>query len=167
MQRISGFHSSEPDRLLGDPHDFYPQNVSSLDTADPAALRVLSVGRMDEVDLAREAFNRSPRFSLTHASDYRELWNLSKRNEYDAVVLQSTLSSFELEGAARLVRRRWPAARIVLLRGGEIALDDPLYDLRVRPPVDITSLMFILSGQTRPAIPRPRPHLRTAQAAGG
>ena len=166
MHPIIGFQSSEPDRPVGDPRDFYSQNVSSDGTADRAALRVLSVGRMDEVVLAREAFNRSARFSLTHASDYRELWNLSKRNEYDAVVLHDTLSSFELEGAARLVRRRWPAARIVLLRGGEITLEDALYDQRVRPPVELTTLMFILSGQTRPAMPKPRPHLRIAQAPG-
>ena len=75
------------------------------------------------------------------------------------------LGCFELEEAARLVRRRWPSARILLIRSGEKALEDPLYDLRLRPPVEPNTLMAILSGQTRPTVDASRPLGQLAHAS--
>lgn len=109
--------------------------------------RVLSVGRLNEDVLIREP--RDPRFCFSHANDYLELWSLSRGHTYDAVILHNSLGCFELEEAARLVRRRWPSAMILLIRSGEITLEDPLYDQRLRPPVDPATLLSVLSGQTR------------------
>lgn len=67
----------------------------------------------------------------------------------DAVVFQNGLCSFELVEAARLVRGRWPKARILIIRCGELCLEHPLYDGRLRPPVRMEILHFTLSRLTR------------------
>jgi len=152
---------------LADPCNFHPQPLSPNRFATPCAFRVLSVGRKEEAGLVREALKGSPRVSFAHANNYRELWKLSKGCTYDAVVFHSTVSRFELEEAAHLVRHGWPSAKILLIRSGEITLQDPLYDLRLRPPVDPNTLLNVLLGKTRPANQKPRPHLRVAHAMGG
>jgi hypothetical protein len=135
-------------------------------TAIAWPVRVLSVGRMDEDVLIREPLDRSPGFCFSHANDYLELWGLSRGHAYDAVIFHNSLRCFELEEAARLVRLRWPLARILLIRSGEITLEDPLYDQRLRPPVDPHTLMSILSGQTRIINEKRRPRWRLAPALG-
>jgi hypothetical protein len=154
------------DRRLADPCDLHPQPPSRLFTSS-RVFRVLSVGSVDEFSPLREALKGSLSFSLAHAGNYRELWRLSKGSTYDSVVFDNTVSCFELEEAAHLVRHGWPSAKILLLRSGEITLADPLYDLRLRPPVDPKTLLSVLLGKTRPAVEKPRPHLRMAHAMGG
>lgn len=132
--------------------------------ANPA--RVLSVGRMDEDVLVREPLDRWPGFCFSHANDYLELWGLSRGHTYDAVIFHNSLSCFELEEAARLVRRRWPSAGILLIRSGEITLRDPFYDQRLKPPVDADTLISILSDLTRLTSEMPRPRWRVAHALG-
>lgn len=126
--------------------------------------RVLSVGRMDEDVLIREPLDQWPGFSFFHANDYRQLWILSRRSSYDAVIFHNSLSYFELEEAARLVRRRWPSAGIVLVRSGEIMLDDPLYDQRVKPPANPSILLSALSKQAHLTSEKHRPRWRVAHA---
>jgi hypothetical protein len=53
----------------------------------------------------------------------------------DAAILHSTLTPLELDDASRLIRRRWPAARILVIREGSEFLDDALYDDRVFPTI--------------------------------
>jgi hypothetical protein len=167
MPSIILSHFNGSGRPLADPCDLHPQPSSPNPFSKPRDFGVLSVGRKDELAVLREALKRSSCFSLTHANNYRELWTLSKGCTYDAVVFHNTVSRCELEEAAHLVRHGWPAAKILLLRSGEITLEDPLYDLRLRPPVDPNTLRNVLLAQARPAIQRPRPHLRVAHALGG
>ena len=136
----------------------------AIDIANPA--RVLSVGRMDEDVLIRLPLDQSPGFCFSHANDYLELWGLSRGHTYDAIIFHNSVSCFELEEAARLVRRRWPSARILLIRSGEITLEDPLYDQRLRPPVDPDTLLSILSGRTRIINEKRRHNWRVAPALG-
>jgi len=154
-------------RPLADPSNLHPQTSSASPFSKPSDFRVLSVGRKDELAILREALKRASGFALAHANNYRELWTLSKSYTYDAVVFHNTVSRCELEEAAHLVRHGWPAAKILLIRSGEITLGDPLYDLRLRPPVDPKSLLSVLSAQTRPDRLKPRPHLRMAHVLGG
>jgi hypothetical protein len=53
----------------------------------------------------------------------------------ELAVLHCTLSPFELERASVTIRRRWPHARILVIRLGEDFLNDALYDQRIVPPV--------------------------------
>jgi hypothetical protein len=154
------------DRPLADPCNLHPQPLSPSPFTDTCAFRVLSFGRMEEVSLLREALNPWRRFFLAHVNNYRELWMLSRGSTYDAVVFHNTVSRCELEEAAHLVRHGWPRAKILLIRSGEITLPDPLYDLRLRPPVDPKTLLTVLLGQVRIARQKPRPHLRLAHAMG-
>ena len=165
LSNFTNFNGSG--QQLADPRDLYPQPLSTNPFANLCVLRVLSVGSKEEAGVVREAFKGSPRVSFAHANNYRELWKLSKGSTYDAVVFHSTVSRFELEEAAHLVRHGWPSAKILLIRSGEITLQDPLYDLRLRPPVDPNTLLNVLLGKMRPAIQKPRPHLRVAHAMGG
>jgi hypothetical protein len=96
--------------------------------------QVLFVGRI-EPRLVREAFLDSAHIAVSFADDYRELWVASKEQAVHAVVIQNSLCSFELAEAARLVRARWPGAKILIIRSGEMPLDRGLYDVHLHPPV--------------------------------
>jgi hypothetical protein len=61
------------------------------------------------------------------------LWAIPKQESIQVVILHNTLSPFELEDASRFIRRRWPHARILILRRGVGFLDDALYDEHVVP----------------------------------
>ncbi|UWZ86008.1 hypothetical protein [Occallatibacter riparius] len=163
-----GFGASVADPVLdpatqGDP--FVPTAFPRA-TAIASPARVLSVGRMDEDVLIRLPLDESAGFCFSHANDYLELWGLSRGHTYDAVIFQNSLSCFELEEAARLVRRRWPSAGILLIRSGEITLTDPFYDRRLKPPVDRNTLLSVLSELTRLTTEMPRPRWRVAHALG-
>jgi hypothetical protein len=51
----------------------------------------------------------------------------------EVAVLHPTLSHGELSEVAHFVRRRWPAAKIVIIRAEEWWIEDALYDDRVVP----------------------------------
>jgi hypothetical protein len=97
----------------------------------PKAIHVLSVGAIDCGCMVHNALLNGPRFRLSVATDYRELWVIPNQESIQVVILHSTLSSFELEYASRFIRRRWPRARILVVCNGEGFLDDALYDVRV------------------------------------
>jgi hypothetical protein len=63
------------------------------------------------------------------------LWEIPKEESIQVAILHNTLSPVELEDASRFIRRRWPHARILVLRRGVGLLDDALYDERVAPTV--------------------------------
>jgi hypothetical protein len=89
-------------------------------------------------------------FHLTIAIDYRELWGMPTQESIHVAILHNTLSSFELEAAGRLIRRRWPLARILVVSSGESFLEDALYDDRVAPTaapeVLLTTIEQLLGG---------------------
>lgn len=66
---------------------------------------------------------------LQHA----ELDAIRATEEYDAVVLGEALSKDNLNGAAQLIRRRWPRATILAVSAEPLDMDDALYDDRVLP----------------------------------
>jgi hypothetical protein len=98
-------------------------------------MHVLSVGRIEPGTLLRHALLDAQDFRVSFVPDYRELWISAKQHEIHAVVLHNSLCSFELAEAARLVRVRWPGARILVIRSGQLSLDRGLYDQRLHSPL--------------------------------
>jgi hypothetical protein len=93
-------------------------------------IHVLSVGPVDRGSMVHDALRDGASFRLTIATDYRKLWGITAHESIHVAVLHDTLSSFELEAACRLIRQRWPRAKILLVSRQESSLDDGLYDDR-------------------------------------
>jgi hypothetical protein len=67
----------------------------------------------------------------------------------EVAVLHGAISSFELEAACRLIRQRWPHAKILLVSNRESFLDDGLYDDRAPtadPDVLLTTIEQFTGG---------------------
>lgn len=159
-------HLKGGDALLAEPRAPLAPTPSPHAIAVASPARVLSVGRMDEDALMREPLDEWPGFAFFHANDYRDVWRLSRAMVFDVVIFHNSLGCFELEESARLVRRRWPSAKIVLVRSGEITLESRLYDWRLRPPIEAETLLSVLSGDTQPIGQRVRPRWRMTPALG-
>ena len=113
-------------------------SIGSLDGKDvqrPKAIHVLSVDPVDFGCMVHDALLDEPDSRFSIAPDYRELWAIPKQESIHMVILHNTLSSFELEDASQFIRRCWPHARILVLRGSEGFLEDALYDDCVAPNV--------------------------------
>jgi hypothetical protein len=112
--------------------------IGSLDGRDvqiPKTIHVLSVGPVDFGSIVHDALLHGPNSRLSISPGCRELWVIPQKESIQVVILHDSLSSFELEDASRFIRRRWPHARILVLRRGEGFLDDALYDDRLVPTV--------------------------------
>ena len=72
-----------------------------------------------------------PNLTISIVADYRELWTIPNQEIIHLVILNVTLTTFELEASSRLIRQRWPRAKILVVRHGEGVLEDALYDDRV------------------------------------
>lgn len=107
----------------------------------PEAVNVLSVGPVDCGSMVHDALIGGLSFRLIIATDYLKLWSLPSHESVHVAILHNKLSSFEIEAACRLIRRRWPATRILLVWRGESSIDDALYDDRVEPTVAPQSLL--------------------------
>jgi len=115
--------------------------LSTNPTITNPTIQVLSVGRIETDRLMYDALRDSPDFRVSFVHDYRDLWIYSTRHIVITVVMHNTLCSFELAEAARLVRNRWPNAKILIIRSGEVSLDRALYDQRLHPPVKQEALI--------------------------
>ena len=98
-----------------------------------ATLRVLSVGSEESVRTTYGALFGRREYELITATTYRELFGIPAHECIRIAVLNHTLSREELAAAARLIRRRWPPARILVVSTKSPPIDDPLYDDRVSP----------------------------------
>jgi hypothetical protein len=125
----------------GDSKSRFPAR-SNFSTKGP--IHLLSVRRVEPGTLIRDALLDVPDFTVSFARDYRELW-ISKQEPVNLVLIHNSLCSFELEEAARLARGRWPKAKILIIRSGEVHLEDPLYDHRLPPPVTPKTLINAVS----------------------
>ena len=74
-------------------------------------------------------------YILAVAHCYRDLCQTAMCEDCEVAVLHPTLSNGELSEVAHFIRRRWPAARIVIIRVEEWWIEDALYDDRVVPGV--------------------------------
>lgn len=106
-----------------------------------AAIHVLSVGPVDRGSTVHDALLDGASFRLTIATDYQKLWGMPTQESIQVAILHNTLCSFEREAACRLIRRRWPHARVLVVSRGKGFLDDHLYDDRVDPNVAPKNLL--------------------------
>jgi hypothetical protein len=93
---------------------------------------VLIVGSMESNNVVRCALLGEPNLTISIVADYRELWTIPNREIIHLVILNVTLTTFELEASSRLIRQRWPRTKILVVRHGEGFLEDALYDDRVK-----------------------------------
>ena len=132
-----GTPSSSVSAHLSSRHEDLRSPISPwTELSTKAPIQVLSVGRIDTDRLICDALLDSLDFRISFVHYYRDLWISSKQHVVNAVVMHNTLCSFELAEAARLVRIRWPSAKILIIRSGEVSLDRALYDQRLHPPVE-------------------------------
>jgi hypothetical protein len=109
--------------------------VSAHATRSSRAVSVLFVGPEHEGDAIHDALFENFPSRIFATRDYRELWLLSPEEPFRLAVLHPALSNFDLETTARIVRSRWPWARILVIRAGESLSDKALYDERMTPSV--------------------------------
>jgi hypothetical protein len=110
----------------------------------PSKVRIhlLSVGSLDRSFVLHDNLLEAPSCHLSVAwncleiwmiADYRELWIIPRREAIQLAILHDTLSSFELDEAARLIRCHWPSAGILLISTEEDFLNHAMYDDRIAP----------------------------------
>jgi len=112
-------------------------------------IHVLSVGPVDCGSKVHDALLDGASFRLTIATDYRTLWGIPAHESIHVAILHDTLSSFELEATCRLIRQRWPHAKILLVSMCESSLDDGLYDDRAptaAPDLLVTTIERLAGG---------------------
>jgi hypothetical protein len=97
----------------------------------PKTIHVLAVGSMESGNVVRCALLGEPGLTISIVTNYRELWMIPDQEVFHLVILNMALSTLELEASSRLIRQRWPHAKILVVRPGEGFLEDALYDDRV------------------------------------
>jgi hypothetical protein len=105
------------------------------------AAYLIVVGRTKYDAIFDSLLSNSARLRLLSAADYRELWAIPHNISPRLTVLYDTLHSFELEASCRLIRRRWPAARILVIRSKIEKLEKSLYDFHLSPSVPASALL--------------------------
>jgi hypothetical protein len=98
----------------------------------PRGNHVVMVGSMESNNVVRCALLGEPNLTVSIVADYRELWTIPNQEIIHLVILNVTLTTFELEASSRLIRQRWPRTKILVIRHGEGFLEDALYDDRVK-----------------------------------
>lgn len=94
---------------------------------------VLSIGPSAISLAAYERYLQERGLALEVVSGCRDLYQTEMNDGCEVAVLHHSLSLDELNDAAQFIRRRWPAARILLIRPEEWWIDDALYDERLVP----------------------------------
>ncbi len=95
-------------------------------------------------------------YRVTTVRDVRELASLSIQSTFAIALLSELLGSAALESAARFVRTRWPAARILFLGASQRMLEDHLYDERIAPSCTPHELLKGIEALDRtPLVSRP------------
>jgi hypothetical protein len=95
-------------------------------------IQVLSIGLEHAQGTTYSASSRHE-YRFIAAKAYRELLAIGANENIRVAVLNPTLSRDELVRSARVVRWRWPRARILVVRAEKPHIDDGLYDDRVEP----------------------------------
>jgi hypothetical protein len=101
-----------------------------------STLRILSIGSEEPIHKAYDIFLRQHQCELEAAATYRELCAISAPERCEVAVLYHSLSQNEMRQSAHFIRRRWPEARILVVRSEATCLEDALYDERVTPGVN-------------------------------
>ena len=114
-------------------------DLESEVTSGPPHLIV--VGRSKYGTIFDSLLSDGAQLRLLSAADYRELWAIPHNVLARLTILYDTLHLFELEASCRLIRRRWPAARILVIRSKIEYLEKSLFDLRLPSNVPASALL--------------------------
>ena len=102
---------------------------------------VLFIGSSGPSNIAYHRFLKQRGYVLAAAQGYRNLYQANMHDGCEIAVLHQTLSEKELMEASHFVRKRWPLARILIIRAEEWRIEDALYDDRVVPGADPETLL--------------------------
>jgi hypothetical protein len=92
--------------------------------------------------LVRDALLDRQKCRLASATCLRELFSISDAEQIEIAVLHQSLSPAEFREAASHIRRKWPAAKILVVCCMTTDfLEDPLYDERATPGLSQQSLL--------------------------
>jgi DNA-directed RNA polymerase specialized sigma24 family protein len=108
-------------------------------------LKVLAVGLNELAILLRDALMLRAHSKLAVVSNYSDLCSMSlQREEFQVAVLNEPNSARELRRRAKYIRRTWPDAAIVLVRGNSEVLEHRLYDERVPSRIGPADLLAVI-----------------------
>ncbi len=83
-------------------------------------------------------------FCVTRADGAREVYLMRDTFPFSIAVLSDVVGSPALRAAAQIVRKQWPAARILILGKASSELDDHLYDEAVGQTSSETALLAMV-----------------------
>ncbi len=98
-------------------------------------LHVLSIGAQDTYAFVRDALVLRTRCRLYVASSTWDLSVVLGSEEIDVAILHNTLTPQQLCVFAAYIRRRWPYARILLMKPKDERADYAMHDERLAPGV--------------------------------
>lgn len=119
---------------------------------------VLSVGTEETVHRSHTMFLEQHYCAVSVVQGYCGFFQLPASQVCDVAVLQATLSREELHEIARIIRSRWPKAKILIIRDEDWGIEDALYDDRVKPGTDPEVLLEMVQrtiGWTDVALSQP------------
>jgi hypothetical protein len=94
-------------------------------------IRVLTINPDRRLLDSRAILLQGFHYQVSTATDYRQIQSLPTPESFDVAVIEHIDTPSELDYVARLVRKRWPKAQILVLSPIMPLLDDALYDERV------------------------------------
>ena len=97
------------------------------------SVHILSVGLRESLDMAYGALLLGCPCKITRVLDRGDLDTINASEDYDVAVLGEALSKEKLIETARLIRRRWRRANIVVVSANQLDIEDALYDDRILP----------------------------------
>jgi hypothetical protein len=121
----------------------YPAPSSSYggDSEMNTAWHVLSIGLMEPMHVAYNTYLEHHGCVLVAVPGYRNLYSTATHGDCDVAVLHHSLSPGELMDSAHFVRRRWPEAKVLIIRDDAQCIDDAMYDDRITPGVNSEQLL--------------------------
>jgi len=96
-------------------------------------LNVLSIGSLDSCNMVRDVLLQRNNCRLSVVTSLWDMYAIPKQNNLDIAILHHTLSQLEVRNASEYIRRRWPAAKILIISAAMNVPDDPLYDEWAHP----------------------------------
>lgn len=122
-------------------HPLDVENSAGSITDETQLPHVLVVGSLELGSQVHDTLLGLRVYRLSISADFRELWTLQQQVTIDVAILHESLSNIELDEVSRFIRRRWPHARILIIRAGEGFLEDALYDERLLPATTTGDLL--------------------------
>jgi hypothetical protein len=118
--------------------------VSTSAAILPPPQRVLLVEPDVETLTRRTLRLTSSNYVVITARNRYEVLGLRRTEGISLAILSDALGSMTLQGVAMSVRKQWPLARILILKSGQSALEDNLYDEMVDHQVAPQNLLDTL-----------------------